>query len=205
MYLRTPPMARGRVQASAVLEPRFQLIERRFRPIVLDAVPRAMQKMAMNACLLGVSQVIFAVFVEAGPGSRANREHTLLPVQCPVGLNKKSHLDNLFDWKFDLDRLLRKKMNSPDPSLQTTTLPAPVEKLTSKDPLFRHRSHAVITENNLHGLVRQRQTLEFWSYLVAEVRELEVVFAGDASNEIATIVENWTSSERLSSTQAHTR
>ena len=39
--------------------------------------------------------------------------------------------------------------------------------------------HAVATENNLHGLVRQRQTLEFWSYLVAEVRELEVVIAGD--------------------------
>ena len=31
LYLRTPPMARGRVQASALLEPRFQLIERRFQ------------------------------------------------------------------------------------------------------------------------------------------------------------------------------
>ena len=53
MYLRTSPMARGRVQASALLEPRFQLIERRFRPIVLDAVPRTMQKIAMNAGFTG--------------------------------------------------------------------------------------------------------------------------------------------------------
>ena len=78
--MRTPLRARGRLQASASLEPRFQLIERRFRPIVLDAVRRKMQKMAMNAGLLGVSQVIFAVFVEAGPGSRADREQTLLRV-----------------------------------------------------------------------------------------------------------------------------
>ena len=67
VYLRKSPMAGGRVQASALLEPRFQLIERRFRPTVLDAVPRTMLKMAMNAGLLGVSQVIFAVFVEARP------------------------------------------------------------------------------------------------------------------------------------------
>ena len=179
MYLRTSPMARGRVQASALLEPRFQLIERRFRPIVLDAVPRTMQKMAMNAGLLGVSQVIFAVFVEAGPGSRADREQTLFRVQCPVGLNKRTILDNLFDWRFNLDRLMRMKMNVPDPSLQITTLLTIVERLTSKDPLFRHRLHTVVTENNLHGLVRQRQILEFWSYLVAEVRELEVVTVGD--------------------------
>ena len=91
-------MARGRVQASALLELRFQLTERRFRPIVLDVIPRAMQKMAMNAGLLGVSQVIFAVFVEASPGSHADREQTLLRVQHPVELNKKSILDNLFDW-----------------------------------------------------------------------------------------------------------
>ena len=179
MYLRTSPMARGRVQASALLEPRFQLIERRFRPTVLDAVPRTMQKMAMNAGLLGVSQVIFAVFVEASPGSRADREQTLLRVQCPVGLNKRTILDNLFDWRFNLDRLMRMKMNVPDPSLQITTLLTIVERLTSKDPLFRHRLHTVVTENNLHGLVRQRQILEFWSYLVAEVRELEVVTVGD--------------------------
>ena len=44
MYLRTPPMARGRVQASALLEEKSQLIVRCFRPIVLDAVPRPCRK-----------------------------------------------------------------------------------------------------------------------------------------------------------------
>ena len=68
LYLRTPPMARVRVQASALLEPRFQLFEQRFRSVVLDALPRPMQRIAMNACLLGVAQSIFAVFVEAGLG-----------------------------------------------------------------------------------------------------------------------------------------
>ena len=68
-------------------------------------------------------------------------------------------------------------MNVPDPSFQITTLLSSVErKLTSKKPLHRHRSHAVISEKNVQGLVRQRHTLEFWSYLVAEVRERE---AGD--------------------------
>ena len=157
LYLRTPPMARGRVQVSALLKPRFQLIERFFRPIVFDSISRATEKMAVNAGMLGVSQVIFAVFVEAGPGSRADREQTLLRVQCPVGLNKKRTLDSLFDWRFNLDRLLRMKLNVPDPSLQITTLLTIVERLTSRDPLFRHRLHTVITENNLHGLVRQRQ------------------------------------------------
>ena len=136
---------------SALLKPRFQLIERFFQ----TSIPRATQKMAVNAGMLGVPQVIFAVFVEAGPGSRADREQTLLRVQCPVGLNKKSILDSLFDWRFNLDRLLRVKMNVPDPSLQITTLLTIVERLTSRDPLFRRRLHTVITENNLHGLVRQ--------------------------------------------------
>ena len=49
LYPRTPPVARGRAQVSALLEPRFQLIERRFRPIVFDSIPRAVQKMAMDA------------------------------------------------------------------------------------------------------------------------------------------------------------
>ena len=84
-------------------------------------------------------------------------------------------LDSPHDWRFNLDRLLQMKMNVPDPSLQITTLLTIVERLTSRDPLFRHRLHTVITENILHGLVRHRQILEFWSYLVAEVRELEVV------------------------------
>ena len=132
----------------------------------------------MNAGMLGVSQVIFAVFVEAGPGSRADREQTLLRVQCPVGLNKKSTLDSLFGWRFNLDRLLQMKMNVPDPPLQITTLLTIAERLTSRDPLFRH---TVNTESNLHGLVRQRQIGEFWSYLVAEVRELEVVTGRDGS------------------------
>ena len=157
MYSRTPQMERRRVQASALLVPRFQPSERRFRPIVLDAVPTAIQKVAMKACLLRVSQLIFAVFVEAGPGSRADRERTLLRVQCLVDLNKKCVLDNLFDWKFNLDRLLPMQMHVPDPSLEITTRLAIVEKLTSKDLLYRHRLRAGITENNLHGLVRQSQ------------------------------------------------
>ena len=148
MYSRTPLMERRRVQASALLVPRFQPTERRFRPIVLDT---------MKACLLRVSQLIFAVFVEAGPGSRADRERTLLRVQCLVDLNKKCALDNLFDWKFKLDRLLPMQMHVPDPSLEITTRLAIVEKMTSKDLLYRHRLRAGITENNLHGLVRQSQ------------------------------------------------
>ena len=48
---------------SALLKPRFQLIERFFRPIVFDSIPRAAQKMAVNEGMLGVSQVVFAVFV----------------------------------------------------------------------------------------------------------------------------------------------
>ena len=75
-------------------------------------------------------------------------EQTLLRVKRPVGLNKKSILDNLFDWKFILERLMRMKMNVPDPSLQITTLLDIVERLTSKDPLFRHRLHTVITGNS---------------------------------------------------------
>ena len=118
MYFRTPPMARGSVLTSAMLDPRFQPIERCFTPIVLDAVPKAMQKMAMNACLLEGSQLMVSVCVGAGPGSRTDRKQTLLRVQCPLGLNKKCILDNLFGWKFNLDRLLRMNMYVPDPSLQ---------------------------------------------------------------------------------------
>ena len=63
-----------------MLEPNFQFSESSFRPIVLDAIPREMQTMAMNTGLMGDFQVIFAVFVEADPGSRVDREQTASPV-----------------------------------------------------------------------------------------------------------------------------
>ena len=53
-------------------------------------------------------------------------------------------MDNLFDWKFNLDRLMRMKMNVPDPSLQITTLLTIVERLTSKDPLFRQTNLGIL-------------------------------------------------------------
>ena len=72
------------------------------------------------------------------------REQTLMRVPCLGGLNN-SALDHVFDWKFNLDRLLRKKMNVPDPSLQIiTSLLSIVKELTSKGPLFRHRLHDAI-------------------------------------------------------------
>ena len=57
------------------------------------------------------------------------------------------------------------KMIVPDPSLQFASLVSTVDKLTSKDPLFLHRLHAVITEKISE--VRERE------------RELEVVVPGD--------------------------
>ena len=84
--------------------------------------------------------MVFAVLVEAEPESRADREQTLLRVQCRVDLNKKSILENLFHWRFNLDRLLRKK-NVPDPSIQITTLHSIVGKLAVKDVPFACRHH----------------------------------------------------------------
>ena len=73
MQMRTAPTATGRVEASAMLEPWFQPMEHRFRALVLDALPGAMQRMAMKAGLAGVCQLIFSAFVEAGPGPGAER------------------------------------------------------------------------------------------------------------------------------------
>ena len=100
----------------------------------------------MLACLLGVAQLIFAVLVEAEPESRADREQTLLRVQCRVDLNKKSILEIWFNWRLNLDRLLRMKRNVPDLSLQITTLHSIVGKLAVKDVPFACRHQ--------HGLVR---------------------------------------------------
>ena len=100
------------------------------------------------------------MLVEAQPESRADEKPTLLRVQCPVDVHKKSILDKLFDWRFGLDRLLRMKMNVQDPSPQITTLLSIVEKFAVKEPLFRHRLHAVITVNVIHGLIPRREKLK---------------------------------------------
>ena len=65
-------------------------------------------------------------------------------------------------------------MTVPDPKVQITTLLSIVENLTSNDPLFRHLLHAVITENNRHGLVGTKTNFRIL-VVSAEVRDLEVV------------------------------
>ena len=79
--------------------------------------------------------------VETEPESCPHRKQTLLREQFRVDLNKKRILVNLFHWRFNLDRLLRMKMNLPDLSVQITTLLSIIQKLTVTDPQFACRHH----------------------------------------------------------------
>ena len=64
------------IKLSAMIDPRLQEVERRFRPIIFDAIPRPMQKFR--------NEHWFSTFMGGGRRFRADVEQTVMRVQCAV-------------------------------------------------------------------------------------------------------------------------
>ena len=143
------------------------------RPLVLSTLPANVQSMALSTRQLSVVELIFGAMVDAGPGTKRDREVLHKAVAKETAADVKEVYTTLQTWKFDLQRMVRLGMQPPDPSLQADTLRATVKKMADKDQAFQYRLHAYQMNTGMFGMVTQTQVDEFWKFLSSEAREVQ--------------------------------
>ena len=175
-YLYLGPMQRAMVRPDVSRVPaNLHTIELRMRSMLLDAIPAGVRKAALNTMQTSVSELLFAVMVEAGPGTAKDRDATLKAVSQAGVSAMRDVYDNLQKWKFDLTRLMRLGMAPPDPTVQAETLRRMVQRMAENDTAFQYRLHAFQMQNGMFGMLTQTQVDEFWRYLSSEAREFQHV------------------------------
>ncbi|CAK0822789.1 unnamed protein product, partial [Prorocentrum cordatum] len=149
-------------------------IELRLRPLLLDSVPEQVQSGALATRQTSVTELLFGIMVEAGPGTLRDRTPVLREVERRD--NKAAALalcyQELNSWKFSLTRLQR--MAAPDPVTQLATLRGIATGMAEADANFRYRMFAWEMQRGISGASQcsQQQVEEFWRHLAAEAREL---------------------------------
>ncbi|CAK0866540.1 unnamed protein product [Prorocentrum cordatum] len=151
-------------------------IELRLRPLLLDAVPEQVQRGALATRQTSVTERLFSIMVEAGPGTLRDRKLVLREVERRD--NKAAALafcyQELNSWKFSLTRLQRLGMAARDPVTQLATLRGIVKGMAEADANFQYRMFAWEMQHGISGASHcsQQQVDEFWRHLAAEAREL---------------------------------
>ena len=173
-YLMLGPMQRGMVKPeTATVRAEHMPIEMRLRPALLLALPQSVQTSSLGTKQVTVSELLFAAMVDAGPGTRRDRDQVHKAVSSAGASEVRETYAALQKWKFDLTRLLRLGMQPPDPTLQAETLRTMVKKMSEKDQAFQYRMHAYQMSSGMFGMVTQVQVDEFWKFLSAEAREVQ--------------------------------
>ncbi|CAK0814311.1 unnamed protein product, partial [Prorocentrum cordatum] len=151
-------------------------IELRLRPLLLDSVPEQVQSGAPATRQTSVTELLFGIMVEAGPGTLRDRK--LAPREVGRRDNKAAALalcyQELNSWKFSLTRLQRLGTAAPGPVTQLATLRGIVKGMAEAGANFQCRMFAWEMQHGISGASQgsQQQMEEFWRYLAAEVREL---------------------------------
>ena len=95
-------------------------VEYKYRPYLLQAMPESIVTQALATRQLSCSELVFAVCVEAGPGTSRDRAATLKAVERrgnPAAPARGEVYIELQRWKFDLTRLQRLGAVAPDPTI----------------------------------------------------------------------------------------
>ena len=173
-YLYLGPMQKSLVKPDTQAVPaKYINVEMRMRPLVLHTLPAHVQSMALSTRQSTVVELIFSAMVDAGPGTRRDREVLHKAVAAAPSSEVKDVFTTLQTWRFDYQRLVRLGMQPPDPSLQVDTLRAMVKKMAEKDQAFQYRLHAYQMNTGMFGMVTQTQVDEFWKFLSSEAREVQ--------------------------------
>ena len=173
-YLYLGPMQKSLVKPDTQAVPaKYINVEMRMRPLVLHTLPAHVQSMALSTRQSTVVELIFSAMVDAGPGTRRDREVLHKAVAAAPSSEVKDVFTTLQTWRFDYQRLVRLGMQPPDPSLQADTLRAMVKKMAEKDQAFQYRLHAYQMNTGMFGMVTQTQVDEFWKFLSSEAREVQ--------------------------------
>ncbi len=152
-------------------------VEYKYRPYLLQAMPESIQTQALATRQLSCSELVFAVCVEAGPGTLRDKAATLKAVErrgVPAAPAREEVYVELQRWKFDFARLQRLGAVAPDPTIQLTTLRTLVSKMAEADEDFKFRMSNWQLVRGLSGAAScsQSQIDEFWRFLAGEAREV---------------------------------
>eukprot|EP00959_Pyramimonas_sp_CCMP1952_P423207 8864954-Pyramimonas_sp.AAC.1 len=77
--------------------------------------------------------ILFGAFVEAGPGTAADKDHVLSAVQKGKAVDKAHAYEELQRWKLNATRLATLGVAAPGPSLQLTALKTIVGRMIESD------------------------------------------------------------------------
>ena len=172
-YLALPPLQRSNIRPT---NDRFtsvsHQVERYMRRHVLRIVPENVQQCLLHVDGVTCADAIFQTMVDAGPGTESDRANTLNSVVSkgqPVAVS--SIYEKLHRWRFDMARLHKLGVVTPDPTVQRNVLTHYVSKLAEANKEFEYRLNAYKMNRHLTGAVTQEQVDELWRYLVSEARE----------------------------------
>ncbi|CAK0788136.1 unnamed protein product, partial [Prorocentrum cordatum] len=158
----------------------FSSCELRLRSLLLHLMPAGVTSQCLATRMTSTVDILFGAFVEAGPGTSADKDYTLDAVSKGRAVEKQNTCEELQRWMLNVTRLASLGVNAPDPSVQLTTLKTIVAKMVESDQEVKHRYYGFLVFHGLSGGVcTQAQVDELWRYLSAEARE----FAGGASSE----------------------
>ena len=136
-YLYLGPMQKSLARPDTAAVPlKYTNVEMRMRPLVLSTLPASVQSMARATRQSTVVELLCAAMVDAGPGTKRDRETLHKAVAATPAAGAKEAFNTLQAWKLDLQRLVRLGMQ------QAETLRSMVKKMAEQDQAFHYRLHA---------------------------------------------------------------
>ncbi|CAK0867649.1 unnamed protein product [Prorocentrum cordatum] len=166
------PMQPAQFPPSGTDAVNFHSAELRLRGLLLALVPEDFKQACLSTRQTSTTDVLFSARVSAGPGTGADRDHTLEQVSKGRHVDVKSTYDELQRWKFSANRLATLGVAAPDPSKQLSSLKAIAHRMLESNEEVKHRCFGFLVTRGLSGgVANQAQVDELWRYLSAEARE----------------------------------
>ena len=100
----------------------FETIEARLRSLLLNVIPESVKSMCLSKELLSTTDILFEVYVDAGPGTHTDKDAVLDKVTNGATASVKECWKELNDWKFGFNRLTALDVSPPDSSKQLAAL-----------------------------------------------------------------------------------
>ena len=170
-YLSKPPLQRGEVRPlqpdSLVFDISesiiFDCIEARLRSLLLNIIPETSKTKCLATKQLSTTDILFVVFVEAGPGTMHDKDVVLEKVSKGTTASVTGCWKELNDWQFAYNRLIELGVSPPDASVQLRAINKISSKLVEHNKEIEHRYYSFLVSAGISGgLVTQSQIDTLW-------------------------------------------
>ncbi|CAK0860304.1 unnamed protein product, partial [Prorocentrum cordatum] len=122
----------------------FSSCELRLRGLLLHLMPAGVASPCLATRMTSTVDILFGAFVEAGPGTFADKDYALDAVSKGRAVEKQNTYEELQRWMLIVTRLASLGVNAPDPSVQLTTLKTIVAKMVESDQEVKHRYYGFL-------------------------------------------------------------